>query len=243
MDLLARHHRRLSGGGLEDAQGPGERRGGDGDRRRTLPSAGDHQSGHGRRARARAARLRHRRRHRVGQPRLVQDRVSRPRRGQQSRGVGAARPDALGWQRRQRSRLPATCAAFAATRAAGRRQNRARQLPERAGGRRRHRVERDLEQRARSHQSAFTPSSGPRPRRWRPRRPRRSPGCSRSRSSASASSSNNITNGGTYDGKSAEACQEFVVDVVKAYVARKRSSAAGGADMEREPSGEPLSLG
>jgi adenosylhomocysteine nucleosidase len=30
--------------------------------------------------------------------------------------------------------------------------------------------------------------------------------------------SNNITNGGTYDGKSAEACQEFVVDVVKAYV-------------------------
>ena len=30
--------------------------------------------------------------------------------------------------------------------------------------------------------------------------------------------SNNITNGGTYDGKSAEACQEFVVEVVKAYV-------------------------
>jgi adenosylhomocysteine nucleosidase len=33
--------------------------------------------------------------------------------------------------------------------------------------------------------------------------------------------SNNITNGGTYDGKSAEACQEFVVDVVKAYIAAR----------------------
>ena len=33
--------------------------------------------------------------------------------------------------------------------------------------------------------------------------------------------SNNITNGGSYDSKSAEACQEFVVDVVKAYVGAK----------------------
>jgi adenosylhomocysteine nucleosidase len=33
--------------------------------------------------------------------------------------------------------------------------------------------------------------------------------------------SNNITNGGTYDGKSAEACQEFVVDVVKVYIGEK----------------------
>jgi adenosylhomocysteine nucleosidase len=34
--------------------------------------------------------------------------------------------------------------------------------------------------------------------------------------------SNNITNGGAYDGKSAAACQEFVVDVVKAYVAARQ---------------------
>jgi adenosylhomocysteine nucleosidase len=33
--------------------------------------------------------------------------------------------------------------------------------------------------------------------------------------------SNNITNGGTYDGKSAAACQEFVVDVVKAFIAAR----------------------
>jgi len=33
--------------------------------------------------------------------------------------------------------------------------------------------------------------------------------------------SNNITNGGSYDGTSAAACQEFVVDVVKAYVAAR----------------------
>ena len=33
--------------------------------------------------------------------------------------------------------------------------------------------------------------------------------------------SNNITNDGAYDGKSAAACQEFVVDVVKAYVAAR----------------------
>jgi hypothetical protein len=29
--------------------------------------------------------------------------------------------------------------------------------------------------------------------------------------------SNNITNGGTYDARSGEACQEYVYDVVKAY--------------------------
>jgi adenosylhomocysteine nucleosidase len=33
--------------------------------------------------------------------------------------------------------------------------------------------------------------------------------------------SNNITNGGTYDGTTGEACQDFVRDVVKAYVAEK----------------------
>jgi adenosylhomocysteine nucleosidase len=34
--------------------------------------------------------------------------------------------------------------------------------------------------------------------------------------------SNNITNGGSYDGKTADACQQFVVDVVKRYVADTR---------------------
>jgi adenosylhomocysteine nucleosidase len=34
--------------------------------------------------------------------------------------------------------------------------------------------------------------------------------------------SNNITNGGSYDGKTAEACQLFVIDVVKRYVAGMR---------------------
>ena len=38
LDVLARHDRRLSGRRLEDAQGHGERRGGDGARRRTVPS-------------------------------------------------------------------------------------------------------------------------------------------------------------------------------------------------------------
>jgi len=33
--------------------------------------------------------------------------------------------------------------------------------------------------------------------------------------------SNNITNGGTYDGKTGEACQDYVYDVVKAYVGEK----------------------
>ena len=33
--------------------------------------------------------------------------------------------------------------------------------------------------------------------------------------------SNNITNGGTYDARTGEACQEFVVDVVKAYIGEK----------------------
>lgn len=32
--------------------------------------------------------------------------------------------------------------------------------------------------------------------------------------------SNNITNGGTYDARSGEACQEYVYQVVKAYIAR-----------------------
>jgi len=30
--------------------------------------------------------------------------------------------------------------------------------------------------------------------------------------------SNNITNGGAYDGKTGEACQEYVYDVVKRYI-------------------------
>jgi hypothetical protein len=30
--------------------------------------------------------------------------------------------------------------------------------------------------------------------------------------------SNNVTNGGTYDAKTGEACQEYVYDVVKAYI-------------------------
>ncbi|MDX2029798.1 MAG: 5'-methylthioadenosine/S-adenosylhomocysteine nucleosidase [Blastocatellia bacterium] len=34
--------------------------------------------------------------------------------------------------------------------------------------------------------------------------------------------SNNITNGGKYDGKTGEACQEYVYDVVKAYIASVR---------------------
>ena len=33
--------------------------------------------------------------------------------------------------------------------------------------------------------------------------------------------SNNITNGGKYDPRSAEACQDYVVDVVKAYIAQR----------------------
>ena len=40
--------------------------------------------------------------------------------------------------------------------------------------------------------------------------------------------SNNITNDGAYDARTGEACQEFVVDVVKAYIGEKlkRSRAA-----------------
>ena len=34
--------------------------------------------------------------------------------------------------------------------------------------------------------------------------------------------SNNITNGGTYDGKTGEACQDFVYDVVKRYIGETR---------------------
>ena len=34
--------------------------------------------------------------------------------------------------------------------------------------------------------------------------------------------SNNITNGGTYDGQSATACQQFVLEVVRAYIARQQ---------------------
>ena len=30
--------------------------------------------------------------------------------------------------------------------------------------------------------------------------------------------SNNVTNGGTYDAKTGEACQDYVYDVVKAYI-------------------------
>lgn len=35
--------------------------------------------------------------------------------------------------------------------------------------------------------------------------------------------SNNITNGGAYDGRTAVACQQFVLDVVRAYLASKRA--------------------
>ena len=34
--------------------------------------------------------------------------------------------------------------------------------------------------------------------------------------------SNNITNGGTYDGKTSEACQDFVYGVVKRYIGETR---------------------
>ena len=33
--------------------------------------------------------------------------------------------------------------------------------------------------------------------------------------------SNNITNGGGYDGRTGEACQEYVVEVVKRYISEK----------------------
>src|SRR5262249_6145644 len=39
--------------------------------------------------------------------------------------------------------------------------------------------------------------------------------------------SNNITNGGSYDAATGPACQEYVLDVVKAYVAGQRRPAAG----------------
>ena len=34
--------------------------------------------------------------------------------------------------------------------------------------------------------------------------------------------SNNITNGGDYDGQSAAHCQQFVLEVVRAYIARQQ---------------------
>jgi adenosylhomocysteine nucleosidase len=39
--------------------------------------------------------------------------------------------------------------------------------------------------------------------------------------------SNNITNGGTYDGTTGEACQEYVYHVVRAYIAAALKSRAG----------------
>jgi adenosylhomocysteine nucleosidase len=39
--------------------------------------------------------------------------------------------------------------------------------------------------------------------------------------------SNNITNGGTYDARSGEACQEYVFQVVKAYIAASLAQRRG----------------
>ena len=42
--------------------------------------------------------------------------------------------------------------------------------------------------------------------------------------------SNNIVNGGTYDAKTGEACQDFVYEVVKAYIGATRKRQAGPAN-------------
>ena len=189
---------------------------------RALPSGGDHQSGNGGRAPAGSARLRHRPRHAGGQPRLVQDRVPGARQGKRCRGMGTARPDAGPRAAPARTPKRAPHAAVpAATRAAGRGAERSRHLPK---GRVVEGVigsSECVEQRARSHPALPRRSSARPPKKWRRRRPRRSRRCFDIPFLGIRVLSNNITNDGAYDPRTGEACQDFVVDVVKAYISQR----------------------
>ena len=104
LDLLARRCRRLSGHRVEDAQGHVQRRRRDGHRGPAVSAGRDHQSGDRGRPRSGAASLRHRDRIAIGQPRRVQDAVSRRRRRQSSARMEAAQPDG---DRRERGERPA----------------------------------------------------------------------------------------------------------------------------------------
>src|SRR5438105_2005261 len=150
LDVLERHDRRLSSHCFEDAEGDVERGGGNRPRRRAIPAARDHQSGHRGRPRSAAPAVRHRARHERGESRRVQEPLPRGGVRQQSARLEADGSHRGGRERGQRSERAPRRALRGRRSAARRGPERDQNLHARKSRRGRDWLERHVERRGRS---------------------------------------------------------------------------------------------